>query len=187
MSGRRRFPILRLIPSILLMLILALFASCGEKPTATDTESGNGNLSGKGTIDPGASAPFLLGSASDSSFAPGRIEIWAMDIAFDSTAGIVSFDVQLLNHTTRNIYPSIHFVIANIIPGNIAVVDFDGVSGDGFPFFDFSAKLGSDNVLSPGERTEPVTMKFHTVEARSFAIGFRIDLGPLPGDRKSVV
>ncbi|MCX5752970.1 MAG: hypothetical protein NTW97_04895 [Candidatus Krumholzibacteria bacterium] len=175
----RRFSVSPIVFT-LIALTLALIFSCSEQPTAIDQESASG-LNGSGAIDPGASGNFLLGAVSDSSIAPGTLEIWAMNVAFDESTGIASFDVQILNRTRRTIAPPVHFVIANITPADIAVVDFDGVSRDGFPFYDFSAKLGNDNLFEPGERTEPVTMKFHTVTARSFAIGFRIDIGPAPG------
>jgi hypothetical protein len=175
----RRFSI-SLTVFIFIALTLALMFSCSDQPTAIDKESGNG-LSGSGEIDPGTSGSFLLGEVSDSSIAPGTLEVWAMNVAFNESTGIATFDVQLLNGTERAIAPPIRFVVVNIRPDDIAVVDFDGVSRDGFPFYDFSAKLGEDNLLSPGERTERAAMKFHTVTARSFAIGFRIDIGPPDG------
>lgn len=178
MKGQKRSPAIRSIAPILLALMLVLFFSCGEHPTGVKRDSDEGPFSGSGEIDPGVSGGFLLGSVSDSTFAPGWIEVWGMDVAYDSTNGIVSFDVQLFNQTSRDIAPPVHFVITYIVPRNIAVLEFDGVTGDGFPYFDFSSKLGGDGVLEPGERTERVTLKFHTVEPRSFAIGYRIDLRP---------
>ena len=174
----RRFSILYVM--LPLILALALVFSCSEQPTGIENKPAGG-LNGKGTIDPGANGSFLLGSVSDTVVTPGRIEVWAMNVVFDDSTGMVTFDVQLLNRAQRDIHPPIHFVITNILPSDIAVVDFDGVSGDGFPFYDFSAKLGSDTVLTPDEWTEPLTMKFHTVTPRSFAIGFRIELGPPAG------
>ncbi len=165
---------------ILIASTLALVFSCSDQPTAIDNKSGDG-LAGKGEIDPGASGSFLLGEVSDSSIGPGTLEVWAMNVAFNETTGIASFDVQLLNRTRRTVAPPIRFVITSVAPPDIATVDFDGVSRDGFPFYDFGAKLGDDNLLTPGERTDRVTMKFHTVTARSFAIGFRIDIGPPDG------
>jgi hypothetical protein len=179
MLHNRRFSISPIV-FVFIAFTLALMFSCSEQPTAIDKEPG-GDLSGSGAIDPGASGSFLLGEVSDSSIAPGTIEVWAMNVAFNETTGMATFDVQLLNGTERAIAPPIRFVIANIRPADIAVVDFDGVSRDGFPFYDFSAKLGGDGVLEPGERTDRVTMKFHTVTPRSFAIGFRIDIGPPDG------
>jgi hypothetical protein len=179
MSHARPLSILSLISPVLLVLLVAFVFSCSEQPTATSPDTGGG-LEGSGKIDPNASASFLLGSVSDSVATPGRIEVWAVHVAFDDSTGIVSVDVVLANQTQRNLLPPIHFVITDIRPPDVSVVDFDGVSGDG-PFYDFSAKLGDDNVLEPKERTAPVTMKFHTVTLRSFAIGFRIELGPSPG------
>ncbi|MBN1165198.1 MAG: hypothetical protein JXB45_11510 [Candidatus Krumholzibacteriota bacterium] len=167
--------------TVLFILGLTLLFSCEEQPTAiSDGSPGSGNYD-SGEIDPNASEPFLLGSVVDPNFAAGSIEVWGMNVSFDSELGIVSFEVRLLNRTDRTIPPPIHFTVIDIIPDNIALMGFDGVSGDGFPFFDFSTKLGDDNVLEPQEWTESVTLQFHTVTPRSFAIGFRIDLGPPPG------
>jgi hypothetical protein len=168
-----------MFPVVLILIALTLslaLASC-DSPTAPGPTADNG-LGGAGAIDPGVTGAFLLGEVSDTSIGPGTLEVWAMNVAFDDTAGIVTFDVQILNLTARTIAPPIRFVITSITPHDVSVVDFDGVSPDGFPFYDFSAKLGNDNVLTPRERTGRVTMKFHTVTARSFAIGFRIDIGP---------
>ena len=171
--------------SYLVMFVLLVSAvlvfSCSQQPTAIEGEPGGGGLSGKGEIDPGAGGSFLLGAVSDSAFAAGYIDVWAMDVAYDSVSGIVSFDVELVNNTEHEIPAPIHFVITEIIPWNIAVMEFDGTTGDGFPYYDFSDKLGGDGVLEQGERSGRVTMKFHTARPRSFAIGFRIDLGPPPG------
>jgi hypothetical protein len=159
---------------VLLTLALALVFSCSEQLMEVDQEPGGGN----GDIEPGIGGSFLLGLVSDSSIAPGHIEVWGMDVEYDSAQGIVSFDVQLVNRSRTSIPPPIHFVITEIVPHDISVVDFDGVTGDGFPFYDFSEKLGDDNVLEPEERSERVRMYFQTGEERSFAIGFRIDLRP---------
>jgi hypothetical protein len=174
----RRFSILYL--TLPLIFALALVFSCGEQPTGIENKP-TGGLNGKGTIDPGANGRFFLGSVTDTFVTPGRIEVWAMNVAFNDSTGIVTFDVQLLNLTQHDIFPPVHFVITSIQPRDISVVDFDGVSGDSLPFYDFSGKLGGDAVLTPDEWTEPLTMKFHTVTPRSFAIGFRIELGPPAG------
>jgi hypothetical protein len=187
MSGRKhRIPYPLLIP-ILLAVMLAFVFSCSEDPTRVLKQPGDtGGLTGSGDVDPGTSGSFLLGTVSDSSFAEGHIEIWAYNVIFDESTGIVSFDVVLLSAMEYPVHAPIHFVITSIFPSNIAVVDFDGVTPDNHPFYDFSSKLGSDFILEPGEQSEPVTMKFHTVTARSFSIGFRIDIGPPLGTGKIV-
>jgi len=167
------------IPLIFAVLMVFAF-SCGEKP-AESTLDKETPFNGSGSIDPGTGGSFLLGSVPDSGAASGRIEVWAMNVAFDDTTGIVSFDARLLNSTQRVITAPIRFVITSVRPADIAVVDFDGVTADQRPFYDFSDMLGDDNMLAPGESSGPVAMKFHTVTARSFALGFRVDLGPAPG------
>jgi|GEM_PF-1410552 hypothetical protein len=183
MAHRIRSAASAYVAPLLILLALGIATlSCDHQPTAVDDARSAGDLSGTGTIDPGAVGAVLLGSVTDSVTAPGRIEIWASNVVFDAETGVVSFDAALSNQSARTIPPPIHFVVVDIEPPDVAVVNFDGISKDGFPFYDFSAKLGSDGVLGPGERTEPVSMRFHTVRARSFAIGFRIDLGPAGGD-----
>jgi hypothetical protein len=178
MSHRRcKFALSAILP-VFLALLFVLFSACSEKTTAP-AQDPQGSLSGSGNIDPSSTASFLLGSVSDSTVAPGCVEVWGSNVQFDADSGYVTFDVQLVNRSRRNIFPSIRFVITDIIPDDISLVGFDGVAPDGKPFFDFSGKLGPDGVLVPGETSEPVGLKFHTVTARSFAIGFRIDLaGP---------
>jgi|WetSurMetagenome_2_1015567.scaffolds.fasta_scaffold11811_2 hypothetical protein len=165
---------------LLVALTLALMFSCSDQPTAPAKESAAG-LNGSGTIDPGTTGSFLLGEVTDTSVAPGALQVWAMNVAFTESTGIATFDVQILNHSHRTLSLPVRFVIMRIRPDDIAVVDFDGVTGDDHPFYNFDQKLGGGDMLAPGDRTEPVTMKFHTVTARSFAIGFRIDIGPAPG------
>jgi hypothetical protein len=137
-------------------------------------------MTGSGDIDPGASGSFLLGKLMDPNFAAGYIEVWAANVMYDTASGMVSFDLTLTNFTEWPIPPAIHFVITWISPPNIAIVDIDGETRDGFPFYDFSDKLGPDGILDVGESTEPVTARFHTVIPQSFGIGFRIDLAPMP-------
>jgi hypothetical protein len=167
--------------SILLSILLVFAVSCSDQPASIDDGTGGGDLSGTGEIDPRTGEAFLLGTVSDNSFSSGYIEVWADSVSFDPDDGIVSFDIRLVNRTRTNFYPPIFFVITSIVPEDIAVLEIDGVTGDGLPYYDFSPKLGEDNILEAGGSTEPVTMKFHTVESRSFAIGFRIDIGPPAG------
>ena len=65
---------------ILFAMMFVLVCSCDEQPTGViDVSEGDG-LSGRGDIDPGAGGSFLLGSVSDSTFAPGHIEVWAQHL-----------------------------------------------------------------------------------------------------------
>jgi hypothetical protein len=179
MIQNRRFSISPIV-LVFVALALALMFSCSDQPTAVKPESG-GSLNGSGNINPATGGSFLLAAVSDTSLGSGPIEVWAMNVAFTESTGIASFDVQLLNRTQRTHSLPIRFVITDIRPADIAVVDFDGTTEDALPFYTFGEQLGGGTVLAPGARTEPVTMKFHTVTARSFAIGFRLDLGPAAG------
>lgn len=177
MLHKKRSSILFLVVPILLTLLVMLALSCSEQPAAVDQGDGGGGNTGKCEIEMGTGGRFLLGLVTDSTIAPGHLEVWGMNVMYDTTEGVVSFDVQLVNRSRTNIIPPIHFVITEIIPPDIAIIGYDGTSVDGFPYYDFSTKLGDDNILKPEEGTELVRMYFQTVEPRSFAIGFRIDLG----------
>lgn len=179
MLRRNRSSVLSLLLAAALAAALGLFFSCDNNPS---TPSSQGDLSGSAKIEPGVGGSVMLGAVTDTVAPYGRIEVWATNIAFNGETGMVTFDVKLVNLTRRTLTPSIHFVITDIRPDDVSVVDFDGSSQDGFPFYDFSDMLGEDGVLSPGESTGLVTMTFHTVTARSFAIGFRIEFGTIVGD-----
>ena len=51
------------------------------------------------------------------------------------------------------------------------MVDFDGVTQDEFPFYDFSMKLGGDLVLDPGEQLS----QWREIVSQHFGLG--LDLG----------
>jgi hypothetical protein len=92
---RHKHPLLYyfMIP-ILLALLAAFLFSCSEDPTRIPEQPGDsGGLNGSGDVDPGAIGSFLLGTAADTSFAPGHIEVWANNVVFDDATGICSFDV----------------------------------------------------------------------------------------------
>jgi hypothetical protein len=177
MYRRRRF----FISALIIVLLFVLAVSCSEHPTGVLDQTGNtGGFTGEGTVDPGAGDKFLLGIVEDTTFAPGYIEVWAMNVAYDGGTGNICFDVQLGNYTELPIPAPIHFVVTSILPGDISAAEFDGTTGDGFPYYDFSSALGSDGMLEHGEISDAVTLCFHTGEPRSFSIGFRIDFGPGP-------
>jgi hypothetical protein len=162
----------------LVALTLALIFSCSDQPTTINAEAVD-DLNGSGTMDPGASGRFLIGEVSDTSLGTGTLEVWAMNAAFDDSTGMATFDVQILNGTQSRFHLPVRFLITSIRPDDIAVVDFDGIDS-GFPFYNISERLGGGDILEPGERTEPVTMKFHVRLPRSFAISFRFAAAPAP-------
>ncbi len=176
MLGHKR-SIIHLLTIPILLGLPVLFLSCGEKPAGIQDKTGDaGGFTGRGEVDPGGDSDFLLGTATDTLFASGYIEVWATNLAYDTVAGDVSFDVTLRNATDRDIYAPVRFVITWLSPWDVFIKNADGKTGDGFLFFDFSEKLGPDDVLEVGEVTDAAKMIFHTGEPRSFGVGFRIDL-----------
>jgi hypothetical protein len=177
MSQNRRLSVFS-VAFVLVALTLALMFSCSDQPTAIDKDKDDG-LGGTGELDPGASGRFLIGEVVDTSLGTGTLEVWAMNAAFNETTGIATFDVQILNGTQSSYHLPVCFMITSIRPDDIAVVDFDGIMA-GAPYYNISEALGGGNVLKPGESSAPVTMKFHTVTPRSFAIGFHFGASPVP-------
>jgi hypothetical protein len=174
-----------LLGSLLLVpLVLALLVSCSQEPSGVNAPGENNT--GKSDIVPGSSGEFLLASVEGGDFAAGRVEIWAYNLTTDPDSGIVAFDAVVSNATDMSIYPPIKFVITSISPPSVTVANPDGFDGTGHPYFDYSDKLGSDGLLSPGERSNPAHCVFHTGTPKSFIIGYRFDFEWAPSG-KSII
>ncbi len=181
--GNTPHPKKRIVLFFVLLLLaasLVVFMSCKNEPTAVPTDDGNNT--GKSNVDPGNSGEFLL-AAVEGDIVLGRIEIWASNLTTDPDSGTVSFDAVIVNATEAPIYPPIKFVITSLSPPRVTVVNPSGYDEMGKPYFDFSAKLGADGVLSPFERSEPLTFVFHTGTPSSFVIGYRFDYTWQPSGR----
>ena len=106
------------VPAVV-MLLLVFAVSCSETPSAIDnTSGGSGGMSGVGDIDLGTTGSFLLGSVSDTSFAAGYIDVWASNVEYDASTGLVMFDIALTNKTEWPIGPPVHFVITSSRPAD---------------------------------------------------------------------
>ena len=148
-----------------------LFSSCSESPINTVDPD---DPQATGQVDPSGPSTFLLGTVTAGPNS-GQVEVWASNLTIESDE-LVSFDAVIVNKSRWPINAPIHFVITDIRPDFIEVANPDFIGSDG-PVFDFSDDLGSDEVLDPGESSEPVNMKFQWPEPMAFAIGFRIDAG----------
>ena len=62
-----------------------------------------------------------------------------------------SVNVSIKNVSPEEIFTPIKAVIENIDIPDVTVINADGLTSDGKPYFDYSALVGSDNVLSPNE------------------------------------
>jgi hypothetical protein len=174
--NRRVSPALCLIGITALLLFGFLF-SCSESPTDQNIDSDV--MTGSGDIDPNANGDILLSDVDLGPDFPGRLEVWAVDLETEGDS-VVSFDLVLVNKTEFDLYPPIHFVITKIVPNSVSVLNPDGYVRDRLPFFDFSEKLGDDGVLTPGERTARVNVRFGWPEPAAFSIGFTLSIGQPP-------
>jgi hypothetical protein len=76
-----------------------------------------------------------------------------------------------------------------LIPGTVTVLNPDDFTEDGMPFFDFSDDIGDDDVLSAGEMSSRVNVRFGWPHPMPFALGFKLRIGhkPLEGAIGGVV
>ncbi len=176
MMSRRMSPSLCLTGIIALLLLGFLF-SCSEDPT--DPIRDADTMTGEGQIDPQANRDFLLSNVDLGPEFGRGLEVWALDLTIESDS-VVSFDLVLINKTDFELFPPIHFIITKIVPNTVSVLNPDGYDRDQLPFFDFSEKLGDDHILTPGEGTARVNVRFGWPEPMAFSIGFRVSLGGAP-------
>lgn len=163
------------------ILTLALASSCSDDPAGTFRKAVD--PTGQGDIDPDGPADFLIGSVSIDGTPDGLLDVWAHDLTVDARNGVVFFDVVLTNRSGRVIFPPLVFLITDLTPSHVEVLNPDLIRiGERVVGFDFSDDLGDDGRLDPGESTAPVNMQFVMQELTSFSIGFRIEVGPPPGD-----
>jgi hypothetical protein len=158
---------------LLVLLLFGFLFSCSDDPTVVDDPT---DPTGTGTIDPQNGQDVLLSTVLLGDPYRGGIEVWARNLYAPSDS-IVTFDLVLVNKTNRDIFPPLHFVITQIRPNVVTVLNPDGFTPDRHPFFDFSGKLGDDGKLTPGERTGQVELRFGMPELMAFSLGFRIVVG----------
>lgn len=70
-------------------------------------------------------------------------------------------NVSIKNVSQEDIPTPIKAVIENIDVPDVTVTNADGLTSDGKPYFDYSALVGSDNVLSPNETSGIKTWIFN--------------------------
>jgi hypothetical protein len=191
--GRKPLFSIRAIFALSILITLGGLASCSDDGPAGTT--GSPDLTGKGEVDPHGDANFFLGSTSIDGVPDGRIDVWAYNLTIhaDSTdsggAGtVVAFDVVLINRSRIAVHPPVLFLITQLIPSGVTVLNSDLVYiAAGEPGFDFSDDLGDDNKLDPREHSAPVNMQFGMDELTSFSIGFEITVGSPPPSGDPVI
>lgn len=160
---------------VVLFIFFSLISSCSENPTDTTAFA---PMEGAGRIDPGTGGDYLLSTVDMGPRLRGFVEVWAYNLAIESDSA-VGFDLVLVNATNGAISPPLQFVITSIVPRTVECLNPDGYLRDRLPFFDFSDDMGDDGLLTSGEATAPVRVRFRWPEPTAFSIGFRIVTGEL--------
>ena len=173
---------LRTRPALLvagvLFFLLPLIFSCSDDSTRPSSTS---LMDGRGDIDPETGGDFLLATVDMGPGFGGIVEVWAYDLAVESDS-VIGFDLAIVNATGIDIPPPMLFVITSIVPNAVTCANPDGQTPDLEPFFDFGDDMGEDNLLSPGESTARVHVRFACPEPMAFSLGFRLVLGEVPSD-----
>lgn len=164
-----------LAAGVLLFAFFGLISSCSDNPTATSTFA---SMEGGGKIDPGAGDEILLSTVDMGPGFQGFVEVWAYDLAAESDS-VVGFDLVILNRTNGDIPPPLLFLITSIVPNTVTCFNPDGYMRDRIPFYDLSDDLGNDGLLTPGEATAPVRVRFRSPAPMAFSIGFRLSIGEI--------
>ena len=90
------------------------------------------------------------------------------------TSGVWQQDVNLVNNSTQAYVPLVDFKVVGInsASGTVRVINADnggnGQSAAGAALFDFSGRLGSDQIFSPNETTGARTVRFQDSAAEMF-------------------
>jgi len=167
-----------LLTAGLLFSLIALISSCSDDPTSPASRS---PMEGAGNIDPGAGDEFLLSTVDLGPGFGGSVEVWAYDLTVESDTAI-AFDLVIVNGTMGDLPPPLHFVITSIVPNTVTCLNPDGFYRDRKPYFDFSDDMGEDGLLTPGEATGRVHVRFGCPAPMAFSIGFHLVLAEIPRD-----
>jgi len=93
-----------------------------------------------------------------------------------SSGGVSQYDVTVKNTWTGTIYAPARIEVASITSasGRVTVANADnGKTGAGAAW-DYSAKLGSDNALTPNEVSAARTLKFSNPNNEPFTVNFNV-------------
>ena len=167
-----------LLTAGILFSLIALISSCSDDPASPTARS---PMEGAGDIDPGAGDEFLLSTVDMGPGFGGSVEVWAYDLTVESDTAI-AFDLVIVNGTTSTLPPPLHFVITSIVPNTVTCLNPDGFYRDRNPYFDFSDDMGEDVLLTPGEATGRVHVRFGCPAPMAFSIGFHLVLGEVLRD-----
>ncbi|MBI1926942.1 T9SS type A sorting domain-containing protein [Candidatus Poribacteria bacterium] len=98
---------------------------------------------------------------------------------FNRRTGQLSMMATWKNMGADPFYPPLQMVIESITPPSVTVANPDGTTPAGKPYFDFSALIGSDGKLSPGETSGAKQLIFNnpTRVRFNFTVSFWAQVG----------
>jgi len=155
------------LPFVLLLLIVA---GCGKDDRPLDPAGRNLGT----TVNPDHRA-FRIAVLAPSG--GGDVVLDGIELAFDGERGEVSFRAAVVNTTDRPLYAPLELAITDLLPDGIGLIGADGRTDDGYPLVDFSAAVGEDGTLAPGEASQRVRMVFADPDRAPFVLGAVLHMG----------
>lgn len=134
--------------------------------------------------DDGTPAPGHWGLWSECQFEIGMIDVTALvrvntgGMTYRRNTGNASYQVSLTNISSSTIPAPVWAVVTDISSPSVTLVNPDGVTPDGDPYFDYSAEIGGGELV-PGETSAIKTWIFHNPTRVRFSYTVTI-LAPSP-------
>jgi len=181
------------LPALAAFLLLA--AGCAD-----DVSDPGGNGADRcgalidGSLDPGDGSFVLkmLDAPPPSGGEPRPVELIGSDLVADPDRGTVSLRVALRNPGDTPLFGPVTIWLHDFQPPEVVPLDADFGDDTAAPDstrppargrwgYDYSALLGGDGVLDPGETGEPRTWTFHDPGQVPFGFGAEAEFGLVPG------
>jgi len=152
---------------------LFLLSPLGCSDSTAPRPPGSGLGAGfNGAIDPhGSSFVLKRVEATEPGQAPVAVDLIGGNLAIDATNEVISLDVAIHNVSGRTLYPPAIVALSNFDPPAVTALE---------PTLDYSALLGDDHALTPGETSGALTWRFHAPGLPSFAFAAAASFGGLP-------
>ena len=112
-----------------------------------------------------ASGPIDLDALDD---LDGLVSVGYQSTAFNRRSGQLRTNVVVTNISDETLECPLVLVISSISAPGVSLANADGQASNDNPFIDLSARLGTDNVLSPGESATPLTLTFNNPSRARF-------------------
>ncbi len=156
----------------------------GALGCSDSTSPGDPGPSGVGSIDPGAGS-FLLQSLEVrlSSQETARVDLVGSNLRVDPDAHTVALDVAIRNAGAQPLYAPALVYVGSFVPVAVYAENPDTVvcpidnPSPCIMGFDYSAHLGDDGVLSPGETSASKEWRFFDADLVSFSFAVWAEFG----------